>query len=76
MAVCLQSGSEDIFTTQNSAVAGVLMTCQYSDSARQSQVTHVANYRHKVCSAFSFVWSKVHLHFKVNSDKLVVVWKS
>lgn len=75
MAVCLHSGSEDIFTTQNSAVAGVLMTCRYSESARHSQVTHVANYR-QVCSAFSFVWSKVHLHFKVNSDKLVVVWKS
>lgn len=69
MAVCLHSGSEDIFTTWNSAVAGVLMTSWYSDTARQSQVTHVANYR-QVCSACSFTGSKVHLHSKVKTGKL------
>ena len=43
MAACLHGGSEDIFTTSNSAVVGVLMTGPHSDTARQSQVTHVAN---------------------------------
>lgn len=50
------------------------MTSQYSDTARRSQVTHVANYR-QVFSAVSFSGNKVHLRLKVKTSKLVVVKK-